>query len=102
MLDLSYSFGNSLIRDVVYGLMLFSQRRQVHKSVASYYQDKYEGNFYYFKKKINFVFLGNSFYYPFIAFHSKQAEDYETALNYFTKSGSSGKKQLIIFKKKIN
>lgn len=36
--NLSYSFANTLIRDVVYGLMLFSQRRPLHSKTAEIYE----------------------------------------------------------------
>ena len=32
--NMSYTFSNTLVKDVVYGLMLFSQRRQLHRSVV--------------------------------------------------------------------
>jgi predicted ATPase len=32
--NMSYTFSNTLVKDVVYGLMLFSQRRQLHRMVV--------------------------------------------------------------------
>jgi tetratricopeptide (TPR) repeat protein len=70
-----YGFVNTLIKDVVYNLMLFSQRRQIHAKIAAYYLDTYPGN---------------SAYYPLLAYHYKQADDYkDDALNYYTKAGST-------------
>lgn len=68
--NLEYSFANSLIRDVVYDLMLYSQKRQVHRHIVSFYREHFEGR---------------SPYYPLIAHHLKQAEEYEGALEYFVK-----------------
>jgi len=72
--NLEYSFANSLIRDVVYDLMLYSQKRQVHRHIVSFYREHFEGR---------------SPYYPLIAHHLKQAEEYEGALEYYVKAGST-------------
>jgi len=39
--DLAYIFKHIITRDVVYNLMLFSQRRQLHRAVAEWYEKTY-------------------------------------------------------------
>ncbi len=39
-----YSFKHAIIQEVVYDLMLFSQRRQLHRAVAEWYERHYGGN----------------------------------------------------------
>lgn len=69
-----FAFSNTLIRDAIYGLMLFAQRRALHKQVALLYQKEYPGN---------------SSYYSIIGHHLKHAEEDEEAIGYFLKSGSN-------------
>eukprot|EP01119_Soliformovum_irregulare_P011079 TRINITY_DN2752_c0_g1_i4.p1 TRINITY_DN2752_c0_g1~~TRINITY_DN2752_c0_g1_i4.p1 ORF type:complete len:1020 (-),score=406.21 TRINITY_DN2752_c0_g1_i4:7-3066(-) len=69
----TYAFTNILIRDAVYNLMMFSQKRDLHKSVADY---------------IIKHFPGNTVYYPALAHHYKSAELYDEAIVFLTKAGS--------------
>jgi predicted ATPase len=41
--NLTYSFQSTLVRDVVYDLMLFSQRKEIHKRLIQIYQTEYPG-----------------------------------------------------------
>jgi predicted ATPase len=86
--NLSYTFANSLIRDVVYELMLYAQRRQIHRfagvvvishgnlirNIVSWYSESFEGN---------------STYYPILAYHYKQADENDQALEFYRKAGSA-------------
>ena len=71
--ETTYFFMNSLIKDVIYGQMLFSQRRQIHHTVARMYLKYY---------------ADNTAYHPILAYHFKQAEEDEKALYFYTKAGS--------------
>jgi hypothetical protein len=68
--NLAYSFVNTLLRDVVYDLMLFSQRKQIHQSLVDYYKKEFQGV---------------QSYYPLLAYHCKEAELDEEAMLYYTK-----------------
>jgi predicted ATPase len=54
--ETTYFFMNSLIKDVIYGQMLFSQRRQIHHTVARMYLKS---------------FADNTAYHPILAYHFK-------------------------------
>jgi tetratricopeptide (TPR) repeat protein len=41
--ELTYIFKHAITQDVVYNLMLFAQRRQLHRSVAEWYESTYVG-----------------------------------------------------------
>ena len=69
----TYAFTNTMLKDVVYGLMLFAQRRQLHKATFEYYLKEYPGNTSYYSK---------------IAYHLKQAEEDSEAVDYYAKAGS--------------
>jgi len=57
--DLSYIFKHAITREVAYNLMLYSQRRQLHQSVAEWIEQNNEGNL--------------ETYYPLLAHHWTQA-----------------------------
>ncbi|KAF0249250.1 MAG: adenylyl cyclase, partial [bacterium] len=79
--DLVYIFKHIITRDVVYNLMLFSQRRQLHRAVAEWYEKIYASNL--------------TPYYSYLAFHwCKVAQDREPepklvwkAIDYLQKAG---------------
>ncbi|MBI4852981.1 MAG: AAA family ATPase [Acidobacteria bacterium] len=79
--DLAYIFKHIITRDVVYNLMLFSQRRQLHRAVAEWYEKVYASDL--------------SPYYSYLAFHwCKAAQDHEPepelvykAIDYLQKAG---------------
>jgi predicted ATPase len=68
--NLSYTFTNSLIKDVLYNSMLFNDRRAIHKEITDILEKEHAGK--------------NAFY-PILAHHSKQAEQYEDAVQYLVK-----------------
>jgi hypothetical protein len=68
--NLSYSFSNILIKDVLYDSMLFGDRREIHKSIAEIYEKEH---------------AGKSAYYPILGYHFTHAEKWEEALHYLSK-----------------
>lgn len=79
--DLAYIFKHIITRDVAYNLMLFAQRRQLHRSIAEWYEKTYEQDLPSF--------------YAYLAFHwHKAAEDRvidcemaNKAIDYYQKAG---------------
>eukprot|EP01114_Cavostelium_apophysatum_P003087 TRINITY_DN1281_c0_g1_i1.p1 TRINITY_DN1281_c0_g1~~TRINITY_DN1281_c0_g1_i1.p1 ORF type:complete len:1564 (-),score=458.03 TRINITY_DN1281_c0_g1_i1:93-4784(-) len=68
-----YAFANLLIKDVVYQLMLFAQRRSIHNNIAQLILKDYPGK---------------SSYYGILAHHLKKAEQTDEAIDLFVKAGS--------------
>ncbi|MEW6733286.1 MAG: adenylate/guanylate cyclase domain-containing protein [Acidobacteriota bacterium] len=79
--DLAYIFKHIITRDVAYNLMLFAQRRQLHRAVAEWYEHTYTDSI--------------AQYYPLLAFHWRKAvEDHNPdpelrwkAIDYLQKAG---------------
>lgn len=59
--DLSYIFKHAVTQEVAYNLMLFSQRRQLHQSVAEWIEKSNESNI--------------ESYFPLLAYHWSQAAE---------------------------
>ncbi len=71
--DLSYIFKHIITQEVAYNLMLFTQRKQLHRSVAEWYERTHTEDL--------------SPYYPLLAHHYTQAEDRAKAIEYLIKAG---------------
>jgi class 3 adenylate cyclase len=71
--DLSYIFKHIITRDVAYNLMLFSQRRQLHKSTADWYEQNHAADL--------------EPHYGLLAHHYALAEDSVKAIFYLEKAG---------------
>ena len=71
--DLSYIFKHTLIQEVVYSLMTFSQRRLLHRIAAEWYERNFAGDL--------------SPHYPLLAHHWIAAEDTPKAIDYLEKAG---------------
>jgi tetratricopeptide (TPR) repeat protein len=71
--DLTYHFKHAIIQEVTYNLMLFSQRRELHRKVAQWYEDTHQDNL--------------SALYPLLAHHWSQAEATDKAIEYIEKAG---------------
>jgi class 3 adenylate cyclase/tetratricopeptide (TPR) repeat protein len=71
--DTSYIFKHIITQEVAYNLLLFSQRRSLHRAIAEWY----EGSF------------GNNAptHFPALAYHWKQADVAPKALEYLEKAG---------------
>ncbi len=70
--DLGYMFKHIITQEVAYGLMLYSQRRQVHESLALWYERSYEEL---------------SGFYTILAHHWSKALVPEKAIFYLEKAG---------------
>jgi hypothetical protein len=71
--ELAYIFKHIITREVAYNLMLFSQRRQLHRAVAEWHERAHAGDLAPF--------------YPLLAYHWSLAEDTLKALDYLEKAG---------------
>jgi class 3 adenylate cyclase/tetratricopeptide (TPR) repeat protein len=71
--DVSYLFKHIITQEVAYNLLLFSQRRSLHRAIAEWY----EGSF----------MQDIVTYYPVLAHHWKQADVPQKAVEYLEKSG---------------
>ncbi len=67
---LAYMFRHILMQEVVYQLMLFSQRRELHRAIATWYESSERHDSY-----------------ELLAFHWSRAEDHLKALEYLDKAG---------------
>lgn len=70
---LSYTFQQNITQEVVYELMLYSQRQQLHRKIAEWYENNMSDQ--------------PAIIYPTLAHHYKLAEVMEQAIVYFSKSG---------------
>jgi class 3 adenylate cyclase/tetratricopeptide (TPR) repeat protein len=71
--DLAYIFKHIITREVAYNLMLFAQRRQLHRAVAEWYERNYPEDL--------------SPYYPLLAHHWNGADDATRTIDYLEKAG---------------
>ena len=71
--DLSYVFKQAITHEVAYNLMLFTQRRQLHKAVAEWYSATFA--------------LDTRPYYAVLAHHYKRAEEPAPALRFADLAG---------------
>ncbi|HXQ36452.1 MAG TPA: AAA family ATPase, partial [Anaerolineales bacterium] len=71
--ELAYIFKHSITRDVAYDLMLFSQRRRLHKSTAEWYERTHASDL--------------EPYYSLLAHHYTLAEESPKAIFYLEKAG---------------
>lgn len=71
--DLTYIFKHIITQDVAYNLMLFSQRRQLHRHLAQWYEKTYTTDL--------------SPFYSLLAHHWAKAEEAAKAAEYLEKAG---------------
>lgn len=71
--DLTYIFKHIITQDVIYNLMLFAQRKQLHQAVAEWYERQYADDL--------------SPYYPLLVHHWSKAENEQKTLAYLDKAG---------------
>ena len=71
--NLAYLFQHVLTQEAAYGLMLFAQRRELHRVVAEWYEHTYGANL--------------DPYYPLLAHHWCRAEVETKAVEYLEKAG---------------
>ncbi len=71
--EITYLFKHIITQEVAYNLLLFSQRRSLHRAIAEWYEN---------------AFLQDIVtYYPVLAHHWKQADVPQKAVEYLEKSG---------------
>lgn len=71
--DISYLFKHIITQEVAYNLLLFAQRRSLHRAIAEWYEG------FYIRDLVTF--------YPALAHHWKQADVPQKAIEYLEKSG---------------
>lgn len=71
--DLTYIFKHIITQEVAYNLMLFTQRKQLHRTVAQWYEHTHAEDL--------------APYYPLLAHHYTQAEERPKAIEYLIKAG---------------
>ena len=71
--DLAYLFKHALTQEVAYNLMLFAQRRELHRAVAEWYERTFAEDL--------------TPHYPLLAYHWNQAEDAPKAVEYMERAG---------------
>jgi class 3 adenylate cyclase/tetratricopeptide (TPR) repeat protein len=71
--EVSYLFKHIITQEVAYNLLLFSQRRSLHRAIAEWYEDSF----------VQDIIT----YYPVLAHHWKQADVPQKAIEYLEKSG---------------
>jgi len=73
--NLAYIFKHLVTQEVVYNLMTFAQRQQLHQHTAVWYEQNQSGDL--------------SRHYPLLAHHWHQAGDVEKAVMYYEKAGEN-------------
>ena len=71
--EIAYTFKHAITHEVIYNLLLFSQRQLLHRAVLNWIETNW------------FEVLES--YYPLLAQHSHHAGDYEKAAEYFERAG---------------
>jgi len=71
--ELSYIFKHILAQEAVYSLLLYAQRQQLHRAVATWYENTYTNDL--------------SPFYPLLAYHWRQADAVAKAVEYLEKAG---------------
>lgn len=73
--DLAYIFKHIITQEVAYNLMLFAQRRELHRAVAESYENTYASELIP--------------YYPLLAHHWSRAEDWQKSYQYRILAGDA-------------
>ncbi len=77
--DLSYIFKHAITHEVTYDLMLYAQRRELHKAVAEWYESKHTADL--------------SKFYALLAHHWGRAADTDKAITYFEQAAEQALKE---------
>jgi tetratricopeptide (TPR) repeat protein len=72
--DLTYLFKHIITREVAYNLLLYAQRRRLHREVATWYERTHAEDL--------------APYYPLLAHHWGRAEELGRAIDYLEKAGA--------------
>jgi CheY-like chemotaxis protein/class 3 adenylate cyclase len=73
-----FAFADTMTRDIAYELMLYAQRRQLHRAVAEWYERTYASKL--------------SPFYALLAYHWARAEDAARTIDYLEKAGEEARK----------
>ncbi len=73
--DLAYIFKHIITQEVAYNLMLFAQRRELHRAVAESYENAYAKDL--------------TAYYPLLAHHWSRAEVWPKSYEYWMRAGDA-------------
>jgi predicted ATPase len=76
--DVAYNFADAGIQGSAYGLMLFAQRRQLHRAVAEWYEHKHAHEL--------------ACYYPLLAHHWRRADEPGKAIYYLEMAGEQARR----------
>lgn len=71
--DLTYIFKHIVTQQVAYNLMTFSQRRELHSAVGTWYEEMYPGDL--------------PLHYPILAYHWSRTDNHSKAIEYLEKAG---------------
>jgi class 3 adenylate cyclase/tetratricopeptide (TPR) repeat protein len=71
--NLSYTFKETITQEVAYNMMLFSQRRELHQAVATWYETNYANDLRSF--------------YGLIAYHWRKADNFQKAVEFLELTG---------------
>lgn len=71
--ELAYLFKQMTTQEVAYNMMLFSQRRELHRAVAQWYEASYADDL--------------SSFYALLAYHWRSADDIPRAIDYLEQAG---------------
>lgn len=69
----AYTFKQNITHEVAYNMMLFAQRRELHQSVAMWYETTYSDDL--------------SPYLPLLAYHWRKADVFQKAVDYLEQAG---------------
>ena len=70
--ELTYEFNHAITQDVIYNLLTFGYRRQLHAAIAQWYEGEYAADI--------------ELYYPLLAYHWSHTDDHEKAVEYLEKA----------------
>lgn len=76
--ELAYRFQHTIVQEIVYDQMTFTQRRQLHHSAAEWYEHRFAGDL--------------TPYYPLLAHHWGRAEDAPRTIDYLEKAGNEARR----------
>jgi len=76
--DLAYFFKHAITQEVAYNLMLFAQRRDLHRAIAEWYERNYAEDL--------------SPHYPLLAYHWDKAEVAAKAIEYLDQAGEQAQR----------
>jgi class 3 adenylate cyclase len=84
--DQSYAFRQTIIRDVIYNLMLFAQRRELHRRLARWYETRYGSPVGTDAAAANSDARSLEPYYALLAEHWQMAEEALPAIGYLERA----------------